>query len=55
MRLTWAGILFAMTFMSGIGAAAEFQLTSPTIKPKQTIGKAHVFDGFGCAGENVSP
>lgn len=54
-RLTWAGILFAMTVMPGISAAADFQLTSPTIKPKQTIGKAHVFDGFGCTGDNVSP
>jgi Raf kinase inhibitor-like YbhB/YbcL family protein len=41
--------------MPGISAAADFQLTSPTIKHKGTIGKAHVFDGFGCVGDNVSP
>ena len=55
MRSTWWSILFAIALMPGISAAADFQLTSPTIKQKGTIGKAHVFDGFGCTGDNVSP
>lgn len=55
MRWTWSSILFAMALIPGTGAAADFQLVSPTIKDKSTIGKAHVFDGFGCTGDNVSP
>jgi Raf kinase inhibitor-like YbhB/YbcL family protein len=55
MRLIWSSILCAIALMPDISAAADFQLTSPTIKPKGTIGKAHVFDGFGCTGDNVSP
>ena len=55
MRSIWSSILFAITLLPGISAAADFQLTSPTIKHKGTIGKAHVFDGFGCTGDNVSP
>ncbi|MCC6141501.1 MAG: YbhB/YbcL family Raf kinase inhibitor-like protein [Nitrospira sp.] len=35
--------------------AAEFSLTSPTIKDHSTVGNDHVFNGFGCAGQNVSP
>ncbi len=55
MRLIWSSILCAIALMPGISAAADFQLTSPTIKHKGMIGKAHVFDGFGCTGDNVSP
>lgn len=35
--------------------AAEFKLTSPDIKPNGTIADEQVFNGFGCAGKNVSP
>lgn len=35
--------------------AAEFQLSSPTIKDQGKIGNEHVFAGFGCSGGNVSP
>ncbi len=55
MRLIWGSILCAIALMPGISDAADFQLTSPTIKHKGTISKAHVFDGFGCTGDNVSP
>ncbi len=55
MRLRWSCILFAMALIPGISGASEFQLTSPTIKNKSTIGKAHIYDGFGCTGDNVSP
>ena len=48
----WSIVPLAIAF-SGIGVAADFQLlTSPTIKHKGTIGKAHVFNGFGCSGDN---
>ncbi|TKB91238.1 MAG: YbhB/YbcL family Raf kinase inhibitor-like protein [Nitrospira sp.] len=55
MKPTWSIVLLAIALMPGISAAADFQLASPTIKPKQMIGKTHVFDGFGCTGDNVSP
>jgi Raf kinase inhibitor-like YbhB/YbcL family protein len=55
MRSTWSSILFAIVLMPGISPAADFQLTSPTVKHKGTIDKAHVFDGFGCTGDNLSP
>jgi Raf kinase inhibitor-like YbhB/YbcL family protein len=36
-------------------AAADFKLTSPTIKPGSMLTEAQVFNGFGCTGKNVSP
>ncbi len=38
-----------------IAAAADFKLHSPTIAAKSKIGDAHVFNGFGCSGQNASP
>jgi Raf kinase inhibitor-like YbhB/YbcL family protein len=55
MRSLWSRVLVAIILAPGISMAAEFQLTSPTIKPASTISKTHVFDGFGCTGNNVSP
>lgn len=55
MRSTGSSILFVIALLPGIGTAADFQLTSPTVKNKGAIGKAHVFNGFGCSGDNVSP
>lgn len=54
MRLT-RSILFSIALLPGASAAADFQLSSPTVKDKGTIGNEHVFDGFGCSGDNVSP
>jgi Raf kinase inhibitor-like YbhB/YbcL family protein len=36
-------------------ARARFTLTSPDLRPNGTIGIAHVFNGFGCSGRNLSP
>ena len=36
-------------------SAFAFQLGSPDIGPRGTIANKHVFKGFGCEGENVSP
>ena len=44
MRSRWSSILFVIALIPGISAAADFQLTSPTVKHKSTIGKAHVFN-----------
>lgn len=35
--------------------AAEFSLKSTDLKHGQTLGKKHVFNGFGCSGKNISP
>lgn len=55
MRSLWTSALLALVLIPGISTAAEFRLTSPTIKPASTISQNHVFDGFGCTGNNVSP
>lgn len=35
--------------------AAEFNLSSPDIKAGSLMDKKFEFNGFGCAGENMSP
>lgn len=35
--------------------AAGFTLNSPDLDPRKPIAAKHVFNGFGCEGENVSP
>ncbi|ULA67469.1 MAG: DLP12 prophage [Nitrospira sp.] len=55
MRRLMACMLGALLAIPTIGMAAEFQVTSPTIKDQSTIGSEHVFNGFGCTGRNVSP
>lgn len=41
--------------LSGAALASEFQLSSPTIKPNASLSLDQVFNGFGCAGKNISP
>lgn len=48
-------VVAAMLAFPGAVGAADFQLTSPTVKDGGTIGNEHVFKGFGCNGGNVSP
>lgn len=36
-------------------AAGKFTLSSSTFRDKQTLPPLHVFNGFGCSGQNVSP
>jgi Raf kinase inhibitor-like YbhB/YbcL family protein len=55
MRRAWSWILLTIVLLPGVGTAADFRLTSPTVKEQATIGNEHVFNGFGCAGGNVSP
>jgi Raf kinase inhibitor-like YbhB/YbcL family protein len=48
--------LVAAAAVVSLGAqAAGFTLASPSIKPGSTLGEAHVFNGFGCTGKNISP
>jgi Raf kinase inhibitor-like YbhB/YbcL family protein len=35
--------------------AARFVLTSADLAPGGRVGERHVFNGFGCSGQNVSP
>ena len=37
------------------GTAGAFDLSSADVKPNATFTNKHVFKGFGCEGENVSP
>jgi len=55
MRLTWGPVLFAMAMLPAVSFAADFSLTSPTVKDQGAIGNEHVYNGFGCSGGNVSP
>ena len=48
--------LFSTLLFAGqLVHAAGFTLESPEIKPKGKIANEQVFNGFGCAGDNISP
>jgi len=49
--------LTAMTTLAfgAVTQAADFQLSSPTIKPNSTLGLDQVYNGLGCSGKNISP
>jgi Raf kinase inhibitor-like YbhB/YbcL family protein len=49
----WLSVFFMMVAIPTF--AADFRVSSPTIKEQQRIGDEHVFNGFGCKGGNVSP
>ena len=38
-----------------VAQAADFKLSSPTVKPGSTLSQDQVFNGFGCSGKNISP
>jgi Raf kinase inhibitor-like YbhB/YbcL family protein len=38
-----------------VAMAADFALSSPSIKPGATLTADQVFNGFGCTGNNISP
>ncbi|MBL8491257.1 MAG: YbhB/YbcL family Raf kinase inhibitor-like protein [Rhodocyclaceae bacterium] len=48
-------LLFALTVAAPAVQAGGFTLSSPDLGPKAPIANKHVFKGFGCEGENVSP
>jgi Raf kinase inhibitor-like YbhB/YbcL family protein len=52
LSLALAAVFGATPF---VASAADFKLTSPTIKPGSMLTEAQVFNGFGCTGKNVSP
>ena len=44
------GLVFSLP-----AVADDFRLDSPDIEVRKAIANKHVFNGFGCEGENVSP
>jgi Raf kinase inhibitor-like YbhB/YbcL family protein len=50
-----AATLFAIGAFVTAAQAANFAVTSPTIKNGDTLPKAQVFNGMGCEGGNISP
>ena len=55
MLLKRIALLVSIGMVSTLASAANFVLTSPTIKPNTTLTEEQVFNGFGCAGKNQSP
>ncbi|MBE9065860.1 YbhB/YbcL family Raf kinase inhibitor-like protein [Leptolyngbya cf. ectocarpi LEGE 11479] len=53
-KVTALGFLLATTIASS-ASAQEFELTSTTVSEGAQLTNAHVFEGFGCEGENQSP
>jgi len=45
----------AILMVPTLTLAAGFTLESPDVSPEQPIAYKHVFKGFGCEGDNVSP
>ena len=45
----------ALLAASAVSASAEMRLTSPDMTEGGTLAPAQVFNGFGCAGGNLSP
>lgn len=51
-----APLAIAIAALTGAAAQAQaFELTSPDLSPNQPIAMKHVFNGFGCTGDNISP
>ncbi|HSM91381.1 MAG TPA: YbhB/YbcL family Raf kinase inhibitor-like protein [Anaeromyxobacteraceae bacterium] len=48
-------LVTALTLASPALAAGRFTLTSTDVKPGMSLSDQQVFNGFGCAGANVSP
>ena len=48
-------LMVAVFAMPVLAHAGKFTLSSPDLKPGARIADKHVFKGFGCEGDNVSP
>lgn len=48
-------VLLLSLLLPLLAHAAGFTLASPDVNAHTPIGNKYVFNGFGCAGENVSP
>jgi hypothetical protein len=49
-------LFLATLFVScSVANAASFKIASVDVKAQKKIDEKHVFNGFGCSGENLSP
>jgi Raf kinase inhibitor-like YbhB/YbcL family protein len=48
-------LCIGISMIATIAHAADFLLSSPTIKPGSTLSQDQVLNGFGCSGKNQSP
>ena len=48
-------IILFLLFLPALSVAAGFSLESSDVNPRQPIAEKHVYKGFGCEGQNVSP
>jgi Raf kinase inhibitor-like YbhB/YbcL family protein len=48
-------LILGLTLVAPAALAAGFSLESAQIAPNGTIGQSHIFKGFGCTGDNLSP
>jgi Raf kinase inhibitor-like YbhB/YbcL family protein len=56
MKNTFTSLALAVAALSsGAAYAQAFELLSADISPAQPIAMKHVFNGFGCSGDNISP
>ena len=53
--LALASALALGTSAAVASAQGHFRLTSPDVKQGSKIAEKHVFNSFGCSGQNVSP
>ena len=57
--MKFKSLLLTLFFVScsvvNANSTNQFSITSADIKPNTTISNKHVFSGFGCLGENISP
>lgn len=56
MKNIFTSLALSIAALGGAAAHAQtFEVTSPDISSTQPITMKHVFNGFGCTGDNVSP
>ncbi len=48
-------LFFVSCSLNHSNAAEKFNIKSSEVKENQTITNRHVFNGFGCNGDNISP
>jgi Raf kinase inhibitor-like YbhB/YbcL family protein len=54
-RMRLLGVVMLFTFSTIASAQGRFRLTSTEVHQGQRIAAAHVFNGMGCTGNNLSP
>lgn len=55
MRNIFCFFLTAFFVSCSMANAAQFKVSSKDFKAQKKISESHVFNGFGCSGENTSP